>query len=172
MPMKRMRLAARRKTVGFSQDQLADGSHAMLGDRSACEQALAAAEITLGRIGSMDVAIELHSATQFGRMAGSCYLFLADSKRAAGLLEDTSERLRAGSKSQAVVLGNLSLALIRQGDLDAAAGRLHAAMDVIGQNWGGGGLNIIFGAGRELRPWRDVPVVCGVHDRLLTLMAG
>jgi transcriptional regulator with XRE-family HTH domain len=147
-------------------------AHAMLGDTAVCEQTLAAAEITLGRVDSMDAAIELYSATQFGRMAGSCYLFLANNRRAAGLLEDTAARLGDGSKSQAVVLGNLSLAFIRQGNLDAAAGRLHAAMDVIERNWGGGGLNIIFGAGRELRPWRDVPVVKEVHDRLLTLMAG
>jgi transcriptional regulator with XRE-family HTH domain len=136
------------------------------------QQTLTTAETTLGRIGSMDAAIELYSATQFGRMAGSCYLFLADNGRAVGLLEDTAAGLRDCSKSQAIVLGNLSLALIRQGNLDAAAGRLHLAMDVIEQNWGGGGLNIIFGAGRELRPWRDVPVVRDVHDRLLTLMAG
>jgi hypothetical protein len=144
----------------------------MLGDLGACERALATAETTLCRIDGMDVAIELYSATQFGRMAGSCYLFLQDPSRAAILLEDTATRLGDGSKSQAVVLGNLSLALIRQGNLDAAAGRLHAAMDVIEQNWGGGGLNIVFGAGRELRPWREVPVVQDVYDRLLTLMAG
>jgi hypothetical protein len=119
----------------------------------------------------MDTAIELYSATQFGRMAGSCYLFLQDNSRAARLLEDTAARLHDGSKSQAVVLGNLPLALIRQGDLDAAAGKLHAAMNVIERNWGGGGLNIVFGAGKELRPWRSVPVVQDVHDRLLTLMA-
>ena len=58
-----------------------------------------------------------------------------------------------------------------RGNLDEAAGRLHEAIDVIELNWGGGGLNIIFGAGRELRPWRAVPVVQDVHDRLLTLMA-
>ena len=28
------------------------------------------------------------------------------------------------------------------------------------------------GAGPEMRPWRTVPVVQGVHDRLLNLMAG
>ena len=44
-------------------------------------------------------------------------------------------------------------------------------MDVIELNWGGGGLNIVFEAGRELRRWRDLPVVQSVHDRLLTLMA-
>jgi transcriptional regulator with XRE-family HTH domain len=147
-------------------------AHAMLGDLTSCEQTLIAAEVTLGRIDSMDTAIELYSASQLGRMAGSCYLFLKDNSRAAALLEDTAARLNDGSKSHAVVLGNLSVALIRQGHLDAAAARLHAAMDVIERNWGGGGLNVIFGAGRELRPWREVPVVKDVHDRLLTLMAG
>jgi hypothetical protein len=147
-------------------------AHAMLGDLTSCEQILTAAEVTLGRIDNMDAAIESHSASQLGRMAGSCYLFLKDNSRAAALLEDTAARLNDGSKSHAVVLGNLSVALIRQGNLDAAAARLHAAMDVIERNWGGGGLNVIFGAGREFRPWREVPVVRDVHDRLLTLMAG
>lgn len=147
-------------------------AHAMLGDLAMCEQTLTTAETTLGHIDSMDAAIELYSAAQFGRMAGSCYLFLEDNSRAVGLLEDTAARLRDGSKSQAVVLGNLSLALLRRGDLDEAAGRLHEAMDVIERNWGGGGLNIVFGVGKELQPWRSVPVVQDVHDRLLTLMAG
>jgi hypothetical protein len=42
---------------------------------------------------------------------------------------------------------------------------------VIKLTWSGGGLNIVFGAGRELRPWRHVPVVQDVYDRLLSLMA-
>ena len=121
---------------------------------------------------SRDVAVQLYSVTQFGRMAGSCYLFLEDTRRAQGLLEETAASLSDHSKSQAIVLGNLALALIRQGNLDEAAGRLNEAMDVIELNWGGGGLNIIFGAGRELRPWRTVPVVQDVYDRLLTLMTG
>lgn len=36
--------------------------------------------------------------------------------------------------------------------------------------WGGGGLNIVFGAGRELRPWRHVAAVQDVYDHLLALM--
>ena len=144
----------------------------MLGERGECEQALAIAETVFSRIDNMDSAFELYSATQFGRMAGSCYLSLADTGRAVILLTDTAVALGDGSKSQGVVLGNLALALIRQGDLDEAAGRLHQAMDVVEQNWGGGGLSIIFGAGRELKPWRNVPVVQDVYDRLLTLMAG
>ena len=147
-------------------------AHAMLGERSRCESALADADTTFTQVNDTDSAFELYSATQFGRMAGSCYLSLADTKRAVGLLEETAVALGDGSKSQAVVLGNLALALIQQEDLDGAAKRLHEAMDVIEQNWGGGGLNIIFGAGKELRRWRSVPVVQDVHDRLLTLMAG
>src|SRR6185437_13675935 len=73
-------------------------AHAMLGDLTSCEQALAAAEVTLGRVDSMDAAIELYSASQLGRMAGSCYLFLKDNSRAVALLEDTAARLNDGSK--------------------------------------------------------------------------
>ncbi|WP_018790317.1 hypothetical protein [Salinispora arenicola] len=75
------------------------------------------------------------------------------------------------SKSQAIVLGNLALARIHQQKLDEAAAALHSAIDVVEMTWGGGGLNVVFGAGRELRPWRQVPVVQDVYDRLLTLMA-
>jgi hypothetical protein len=55
--------------------------------------------------------------------------------------------------------------------VDEAAARLHQAIDVIEVNWGGGGLNIVFAASRELRPWREVPTVYDVQDRLLSLMA-
>jgi transcriptional regulator with XRE-family HTH domain len=147
-------------------------AHAMLGERGRCESALASADASFTQVNDMDSAFELYSTTQFGRMAGSCYLSLADTRRAVSLLEDTAAALGDGSKSQAVVLGNLALAMIRQGDLDEATRRIHEAMDVIEQNWGGGGLNIVFGAGRELRPWRSVPVVQDVLDRMLTLMAG
>ena len=147
-------------------------AHAMLGELAPCEAALTAADTRFGRVGELDTAFELYSITLFGRMAGSCYLFLEDTRRAQGLLEATAVALTDHSKSQAIVLGNLALALIRQGNLDAAAGRLHEAIDVIELNRGGGGLNIVFSAGREMRPWRTVPVVQDVYDRLLTLMAG
>lgn len=145
-------------------------AQAMLGERAACERHLSAAETAFSQVDDMDAAVALYSSPDFGRMAGSCYLSLADTRRAIVLLDDTAAAYDSSSKLQAIVLGNLSLALIRQGELDAAAGRLHEAMNVIEQNWGGGGLNIIFGAGRELRPWRTVPIVQDVCDRLLTLM--
>ena len=67
-------------------------------------------------------------------------------------------------------MGNLTLACIRQRQVDEAAAMLHRALDVVEQTWGGGGLNVAFSAGRELQPWRHVPVVQEASDRLLALM--
>jgi hypothetical protein len=48
--------------------------------------------------------------------------------------------------------------------------RLHEAIDVVERNRGGGGLNVVFTAARELRHWRNERVVQEVNDRLLGLM--
>jgi hypothetical protein len=146
-------------------------AHAMLGQRSDCERALAAADEQFDRINNADVAIELFSPTQHGRLAGSCYLSLDRAKQAQPILETTARSLRDRSKSQAIVLGNLSLAHVRQGRPDEAAAVLHQAIDVVELTWGGGGLNIMFAACRELQPWKHIPVVQDVYDRVMALMA-
>jgi transcriptional regulator with XRE-family HTH domain len=145
-------------------------AHAMLRQRQECEAALSQAETQFDRIGTADAALDLFSPTQHGRLAGSCYLFMDDPRRAQPLLESTAQLLRDSSKPQAIVLGNLALACIRQGKLDEAAAALHRAIDVVEMTWGGGGLNVVFAAGRELRPWRHVAAVHDVYDRLLALM--
>ena len=146
-------------------------AHALLGERRDCEQALAAADTQFGQIEPGDPAIDLFSPTQPGRLAGSCYLSLHDINKAVAILEQTASELQDQSKSQAVVLANLALAYIRQGHRDEAVARLHEAIDVTEQNRGGGGLNVIFGASRELRRWRQSAEVQEVYDRILTLMA-
>ncbi|MGH3917175.1 MAG: helix-turn-helix transcriptional regulator [Pseudonocardiaceae bacterium] len=146
-------------------------AHAMLGQRAECERALSEADRCFERVGVADVALDLFSPTQSGRLAGSCYLFLGKAKQAQPILEATARELRDCSKSQAIALGNLSLAYLRQGKLDEAAAVLHQAIDVIELTWGGGGLNIVFGACRELQPWRQVAVVQDVYDRVMALMA-
>jgi len=146
-------------------------AHAMLGEQAPCEKALGRADEAFSEIDDADPAIDLYSSTHAGRLAGSCYLFLDDPSRAQPILEATAGVLHARSKSRAIVLGNLTLASIRQNNLDEAAARLHEAIDVIELNWGGGGLNVVFGAARELRPWRSEPVVHYAYDRLLGLMA-
>lgn len=146
-------------------------AHAMLGGRRDCEQALGAAGAQFGRIQADDPAIDLFSPTQPGRLAGSCYLFLHDAKTAVAILEQAARELQDQSKAQAVVLGNLAIAHIRQGSRDPAVARLHQAIDVTERNRGGGGLNVIFGAGRELRRWRRSAEVQDVYDRIMALMA-
>lgn len=146
-------------------------AYAMLGQRRDCEHALRSAERHFDRISMTDAAMDLFSHTQHGRLAGSCYLFLGEPERAQPLLESTADELRDRSKSQAIVLGNLALACIRQRKLDEAAGALHDAIDIVETTRGGGGMNVIFGAGRELHPWRNIAEVQDVYDRLLGLMA-
>jgi tetratricopeptide (TPR) repeat protein len=145
-------------------------AHAMLGQRRECELALAEADGYLAQIDIADPARELFSSTQPGRLAGSCYLALGQEHRAKRILEDTARDFDRPSKNQAIVRGNLGLAHLRQNELDQAAAALHRAIDVNETTRGGGGLNIVFDAARELHAWRQLPVVGDLHDRLLTLM--
>jgi transcriptional regulator with XRE-family HTH domain len=145
-------------------------AYAMRGETTSCEKALNEAESQFTRISTTDAAINLFSPSIHGRMAGSCYLFLGEAQRARVHLDATAAALADRSKSQAIVLGNSALACIQLGDLDEAAARLHQAIDVLEYNRGGGGLNVVFKAGRELLPWRTAPVVRDAHDRLLGLM--
>jgi hypothetical protein len=144
---------------------------AMLGQQERCETALGAAESQLTRVQDSDPAYRLFSPHQFGRMQGSCYLFLGDPARAQPILERTARSLHDRQKSRAIVLGNLALAHLRQRHLDQATAVLHQAIDVVEQTRGGGGLNLLFAASREFRPWQHEPVVQAVNDRLLTLVA-
>ena len=108
----------------------------------------------------------------FRSLAGSCYLFLGDAKAAVSLLEETAQAAQERhSKPHALVLGNLALAYISQGALDAAVASLHLAIDVTEVSRGGGGLNVIFTAGRQLRRWRQNSGVQDVYDRIMALMA-
>ena len=142
----------------------------MLRDTRACEQEIAQAETHLGQVSDDDPAIDLYSPSQLGRLTGSCYLFLGQARKAAPVLETTATAAAGRSKSQAIIYGNLALALIHQTKIDEAAAALGQAIDIVEVNRGGGGLTIIFGAARELRPWQDLPAVRDTYDRLMTLM--
>jgi transcriptional regulator with XRE-family HTH domain len=146
-------------------------AHAMLGEAKDCEQALDAAQRQLDRSDGLDAAADLVSPTQFGRLAGSCYLSLGQHRRAQQFLETTAAELQDRRKSRAIVLGNLTLAYIRQREVDAAVITLAEAITELEETRGGGGLNVVFSAAKELRPWRQDPIVADVHDRLFALMA-
>ena len=76
--------------------------------------------------------------------------------------------LAGKKKSQAIALGNL----IRQRKLDEAAASMHRTIDAVELTRGGGGFNVVFAAGRELREWQDETWVQDINDRLLALLAG
>jgi hypothetical protein len=116
-------------------------------------------------------AYSLFSSDRLGRVRGSCYLALGDGAKAGPILEGTARGLQGRHKSKAIVLGNLALAHIRQHDVEQAAAVLHRAIDLLEVSRGGGGLNVVFTAVRQLRPWRDEPFTQDVNERLLTLMA-
>ncbi|MEU1673841.1 helix-turn-helix transcriptional regulator [Streptomyces roseifaciens] len=146
-------------------------AHAMLGEAARCERALAKAEGHLSGTDATDAAAELISPSQLGRLTGACYLSLGRNHRAEQVLSATAAKLPDRRKSRAIVLGNLTLAHIRQGEVDAAVHALDQAITDLEETRGGGGMNIVFGAARELRPWRQQPRVQDVHDRLLAVMA-
>jgi tetratricopeptide (TPR) repeat protein len=144
--------------------------YAMLGDRRGCETALGAAEAHLHAMRVADSAHALLSSDRLGRIQGSCYLALGDSAKAGSILESTARSLQGRHKSKAIVLGNLALAHVRQRDVEQAAIVLHRAIDLLEVSRGGGGLNVVSAAVRELRPWRNEQVVQDVNERLLALM--
>ncbi|MER5552035.1 transcriptional regulator [Streptomyces sp. NPDC002793] len=152
-------------------------AHAMLRSSSDCERTLSRAERQLAQADSNDAAASLVSPTQYGRLAGSCYLTLGAHRRAEILLTDTAEKLRDRRKSRAIVLGNLTLARIRQRDVGAAVASLTEAIAELETTRGGGGLNLVFkarpgtapvapGSPRRRCPRQTVPHdVSGVEER-------
>ena len=146
-------------------------ANAMMGERSACERALGQAERHLAHMDGDGQPGEPTSAGQLNRLAGSCYLRLGEPKRAQSLLEGVPAGIQEHQKSHAIVLGNLALARLRQRDLDGATETLHQVIDAIEETRGGGAVNVLFTAGRELRPWRGRRDVEEIMDRTLALMA-
>ncbi|MFE0365407.1 helix-turn-helix transcriptional regulator [Streptomyces griseoaurantiacus] len=156
--------------TGLSLLHVAEG-HAMTGATNECEAALKKAEDQFDRVHADDVAAPYYTVNEFNRLAGSCYLFLDLPERAEPILRMTTRALAAKKKSQAIALGNLTLALLRQGKLDEGAAAMHRTIDAVELTRGGGGLNLAFAAGRELRQWRQEPWAQEINDRLLALMA-
>jgi hypothetical protein len=172
-----MSLAAARRSRGISHAlhgvaQLHVGeAFGVLGEYRQCEQALGAAEAAFDAMGSDDVAGQMYSPAQFGRLAGSCYLSLGHPERAESLLTGTLGLLDERRKTKSLVLGNLATSHIRQRRLDAATATLHEAIALLEQARGGGGMSVVFAAARELYPWRAEPAVQDLHDRLLGLVS-
>jgi transcriptional regulator with XRE-family HTH domain len=156
--------------TGLSLLHVAEG-YAMTRRLKEAEAALKKAEAQFDRVIEDDAAAEYFTTSEFNRLAGSCYLFLDLPDRAEPILRSTAQALSDRGKSQAIALANLTLSLIRQRKLDEAATTMHRTIDTVELTRGGGGLNLAFTAGRELRQWRNEVWVQDINDRLLALMA-
>ncbi|MCX4664895.1 helix-turn-helix transcriptional regulator [Streptomyces uncialis] len=155
--------------LGLSLLHIAEGQ-AMAGDAKGCEDSFRKARAQFDRVNEDDLAADRYTVNEFNRLRGSCYLHLNLPDRAEPILSATVTALTAKRKSQSIALGNLTLALIRQRKLEEAAASLHRTIDAVELTRGGGGLNLAFTAGRELREWRSEPWVHDINDRLLALM--
>jgi transcriptional regulator with XRE-family HTH domain len=177
-PQTGLALAQRAAEVGRGESHVIAGlallhaaeASAMMSDRTECAHTLGAADDDFAQVDPDDPAAALFCPSQPGRLAGSCHLFLGQPAKAEPVLEAARLILDARKKATSIVLGNLAIAAIRQRRVDDAVSRLHQALDVIERTRSGGGLNVVFGAAQELRPWRNEPTVQQLDDRLLTLM--
>lgn len=145
-------------------------AHAMVRRAGECEDLLGQASQLLGGVDESDEAFHLYSPGHIPRMAGSCYLSLGRPQAAEGLLEQVTSA-RGAAKADAIVLGNLALARIRQRKPEEAGEAFDQVLDVVSRTWGGGGITMAFAVSRELKPWRHVPAVRESSDRLLDVMA-
>ncbi|GAA2340495.1 hypothetical protein SVIO_091840 [Streptomyces violaceusniger] len=67
------------------------------------------------------------------------------------------------------VVTHCSLQTGQPGEVPASV--MHRTIDAVDLTRGGGGLNLAFSAGRELRQWRNEPWAQEINERLLALMA-
>jgi hypothetical protein len=107
---------------------------------------------------------------QLGGFVGACHLRLNDPSAAQVALQKTARSLGAGKeKHKSVILGDVSTALVLQGEPEQASAVLHQAIDLVELTGSGAGKRRVFAAGRQLGPWRNESFVQEVQDRLLAL---
>ncbi|MCK9872402.1 hypothetical protein [Nocardiopsis dassonvillei] len=104
------------------------------------------------------------------RIAGSVYLELDQPSRAQSILEQAVHVLSDRPKTRGIALANLSLAHVRQQEIEGATSVLHHAMDLSRTTHAGGATPLIASVVRELAPWRTVPAVVDVQDRFIDLL--
>jgi hypothetical protein len=101
---------------------------------------------------------------------GACHLRLGDPKGAQAALQESARRLGLGKeKHKSVILGDVSTALVLQGDPEQASAVLHQAIDLVELTSSAAGKRRVFAAGRQLGGWRNESFVQEVQDRLLAL---
>ncbi|MGH8909780.1 MAG: transcriptional regulator [Egibacteraceae bacterium] len=144
-------------------------AHALLGNKPECERALDGARSHLRNVAPDDPALGRFTINWIGGFSGVCHLHLGDSKSAEVVLRESAQSLGDMEWQKTVILGDLAISLIRQRQPEQGAAVLHQAIDLLELTKYGGGVQRVFMAGRELRPWLGEPFAQDVADRLLAL---
>jgi hypothetical protein len=145
-------------------------AHALLGEERKAKLALDRAYFHLSKAAADDPMFGVFSKEQLGGFVGTCNLRLRDPKSAQVALQESVQHLGTGKeKHKSVILGDVSTALVLQGDPEQASAVLHQAIDLVELTGSAAGKRRVFAAGRQLGPWRNEPFVQEVQDRLLAL---
>jgi hypothetical protein len=145
-------------------------AHALLGEERKARLLLDRADSHLSRVAADDPMFGVFAREQLGGFVGACHLHLRDPRRGQLALQESAQRLGAGKeKHKSVILGDVSTALVLQGDPEQASAVLHQAIDLVELTGSAAGKRRVFAAGRQLGPWRNEPFVQEVQDRLLAL---
>jgi hypothetical protein len=145
-------------------------AHALLGEERKAKLSLDRADVHLSKAAADDPMFGIFAREQLGGFVGACHLHLRDPRGAQAALQESAQRLGAGKeKHKSVILGDVSTALVLQGDPERASAVLHQAIDLVGLTGSAAGKRRVFAAGRQLGRWRNEPFVQQVQDRLLAL---
>jgi hypothetical protein len=152
-------------SLGFTAE-----AHALLGEERKTKLTLDRADFHLSKVTSDDPMLGVFAREQLGGFVGACYLRLHDPRGAQLALQESAQGLGVGKeKHESVILGDVSTALILQGEPEQASVVLHQAIDLVELTGSAAGKRRIFTAGRQLGPWRNESFVQEVQDRLLAL---
>jgi hypothetical protein len=144
--------------------------HALLGEERKAKLALDRADVHLSKAAPDDPMFGVFAREQLGGFVGACHLHLHDPRGAQLALHESAQRLGEGKeKHKSVILGDISTALVLQGDPEHASAVLHQAIDLVEITGSAAGKRRVFAAGRQLGRWRNEPFVQEVQDRLLAL---
>jgi hypothetical protein len=145
-------------------------AHALLGEERKAKLRLDRADFHLSKVAADDPMFGVFAREQLGGFVGACHLRLNDPKGAQVALQESARSLGTGKeKHKSVILGDVSTALVRQGEPEQASAVLHQAIDLVELTGSGAGKRRVFTAGRQLSPWRNESFVQEVQDRLLAL---
>jgi hypothetical protein len=145
-------------------------AHALLGEEWKTKLTLDRADFHLSKAAPDDPMFGVFAREQLGGFVGACLLRLSDPRGAQVALQESAQGLGAGrEKHKSVILGDVSTALVLQGEPEQASAVLHQAIDLVELTGSAAGKRRVFTAGRQLAPWRNEPFVQDVQGRLLAL---